>query len=393
MDGLAMMSDPGQKQGVVILGSTGSVGTSTLSVIDALPGRFTVVGLGAGNNQRALQEQIDRYQPKYACIDHGANLSNVRQLNGPSALIDLATLEEADIVVVATTGHTAIEPTIAALRAGKVVALANKETIVAAGEIVMAEAARHPNALRTIDSEHSALWQCLEGGTYNRNLVKRLILTGSGGPFRGRSVMELATVRPEDALKHPNWSMGAKITIDSATLMNKGLEIIEAMWLFNCPLESVDLVIHPEQIVHSLVEYQDGALLAQMGDLDMRLPIQYALTWPDRVTGPTAPIDLIKIGKLTFEEPDLETFPLVRLARESARIGSTAPAVLSAADQVAVQAFLDRRIGFLEIASLVEDVLQQHQPVSGPLTLDAIHEADRWALQAAEAWVRQRERL
>lgn len=393
MDGLAMMSDPGQKQGVVILGSTGSVGTSTLSVIDALPDRFTVVGLGAGNNQRALQEQIDRYQPKYACIDHGANLSNVRQLNGPSALIDLATLEEADIVVVATTGHTAIEPTIAALRAGKVVALANKETIVAAGEIVMAEAARHPNALRTIDSEHSALWQCLEGGTYNRNLVKRLILTGSGGPFRGRSVMELATVRPEDALKHPNWSMGAKITIDSATLMNKGLEIIEAMWLFNCPLESVDLVIHPEQIVHSLVEYQDGALLAQMGDLDMRLPIQYALTWPDRVTGPTAPIDLIKIGKLTFEEPDLETFPLVRLARESARIGSTAPAVLSAADQVAVQAFLDRRIGFLEIASLVEDVLQQHQPVSGPLTLDAIHEADRWALQAAEAWVRQRERL
>lgn len=387
-----MMSDPGQKQGVVILGSTGSVGTSTLSVIDALPGRFTVVGLGAGNNQRALQEQIDRYQPKYACIDHGANLSNVRQLNGPSALIDLATLEEADIVVVATTGHTAIEPTIAALRAGKVVALANKETIVAAGEIVMAEAARHPNALRTIDSEHSALWQCLEGGTYNRNLVKRLILTGSGGPFRGRSVMELATVRPEDALKHPNWSMGAKITIDSATLMNKGLEIIEAMWLFNCPLESVDLVIHPEQIVHSLVEYQDGALLAQMGDLDMRLPIQYALTWPDRVTGPTAPIDLIKIGKLTFEEPDLETFPLVRLARESARIGSTAPAVLSAADQVAVQAFLDRRIGFLEIASLVEDVLQQHQPVSGPLTLDAIHAADRWALQAAEAWVRQRER-
>lgn len=393
MDGLAMMSDPGQKLGVVILGSTGSVGTSTLSVIDALPDRFTVVGLGAGNNQRALQEQIDRYQPKYACIDHGANLSNVRQLNGPSALIDLATLEEADIVVVATTGHTAIEPTIAALRAGKVVALANKETIVAAGEIVMAEAARHPNALRTIDSEHSALWQCLEGGTYNRNLVKRLILTGSGGPFRGRSVMELATVRPEDALKHPNWSMGAKITIDSATLMNKGLEIIEAMWLFNCPLESVDLVIHPEQIVHSLVEYQDGALLAQMGDLDMRLPIQYALTWPDRVTGPTAPIDLIKIGKLTFEEPDLETFPLVRLARESARIGSTAPAVLSAADQVAVQAFLDRRIGFLEIASLVEDVLQQHQPVSGPLTLDAIHEADRWALQAAEAWVRQRERL
>lgn len=387
-----MMSDPGQKQGVVILGSTGSVGTSTLSVIDALPDRFTVVGLGAGNNQRALQEQIDRYQPKYACIDHGANLSNVRQLNGPSALIDLATLEEADIVVVATTGHTAIEPTIAALRAGKVVALANKETIVAAGEIVMAEAARHPNALRTIDSEHSALWQCLEGGTYNRNLVKRLILTGSGGPFRGRSVMELATVRPEDALKHPNWSMGAKITIDSATLMNKGLEIIEAMWLFNCPLESVDLVIHPEQIVHSLVEYQDGALLAQMGDLDMRLPIQYALTWPDRVTGPTAPIDLIKIGKLTFEEPDLKTFPLVRLARESARIGSTAPAVLSAADQVAVQAFLDRRIGFLEIASLVEDVLQQHQPVSGPLTLDAIHEADRWALQAAEAWVRQREK-
>lgn len=374
----------------MILGSTGSVGTSTLSVIDALSHRFTIVGLGAANSQQALQDQIDRYRPKYAYLENGGPIFNTTELNGPNALIELATLDEADIIVVATTGHTAIEPTLAALRTGKVVALANKETIVAAGEIVMAEAARRPNALRTIDSEHSALWQCLEGGTYNRDQVKRLILTGSGGPFRGRSRQELELVQPEDALRHPNWSMGAKITIDSATLMNKGLEIIEAMWLFQCPLDRIDLVIHPEQIIHSLVEYQDGAILAQMGDLDMRLPIQYALTYPERVSGPTEHIDLLEIGKLTFEEPDLDTFHLVNLARESARIGSTAPAVLSAADLVAVQAFLDREISFLDIARLVEDVLNQHVVESGPLTLEAIREADRWALEAAEIWVKNR---
>ncbi len=385
-----MIADSCRQQGVAILGSTGSVGTSTLSVIDSLADRFSVVGLSASNSQQALQDQINRYQPKYAYIEHGNGLANVSELTGPNALIELATLDAVDIVVVATTGHTAIEPTLAALRAGKIVALANKETIVAAGEIVMAEAARHPNSLRTIDSEHSALWQCLEGKTWDKEQVKRLILTGSGGPFRGKSAQDLADVQPEDALRHPNWSMGPKITIDSATLMNKGLEIIEAMWLFNCPLDCIDLVIHPEVIIHSLVEYQDGALLAQMGGHDMRLPIQYALTYPDRVAGPATPIDLLQIGKLTFEEPDLDTFPLVRLAREAARVGSTAPAVLSAADLVAVQAFLDRQISFLDISRLVEDVLSQHEVVAGPLTLEAVHEADHWALRAAEAWVQKR---
>lgn len=380
----------GRKQGVAILGSTGSVGTSTLSVIDSLADRFTVVGLSASNSQQALQDQIHRYRPKYAYLEHGNGLSDVSELTGPNALSELATLEDADIVVVATTGHTAIEPTLAALRAGKIVALANKETIVAAGEIVMAEAARHPDSLRTVDSEHSALWQCLSDGIRDKDQVSRLILTGSGGPFRGKSVQELTNVQPADALRHPNWSMGPKITIDSATLMNKGLEIIEAMWLFDCPLDRIDLVIHPEVIIHSMVEYQDGALIAQMGGHDMRLPIQYALTFPDRVAGPADQIDLLQIGKLTFEAPDLVTFPLVRLAREAASVGSTAPAVLSAADLVAVQAFLNRQISFLDISRLVEDVLSQHEVVSGPLTLEAIHEADSWAIRAAEDWVQKR---
>lgn len=386
------MTKHDERQGVVILGSTGSIGTSTLSVIEELRDHFRVVGLCASNNQQLLQEQIDRFRPDYAHISVDSDLRDVSVVKGSDALSTLATLDEADIVVVATTGHTAIEPTLAALRAGKIVALANKETIVAAGEIVMREASNRPGALRTIDSEHSAIWQCLESNTFDPSQVRRLILTGSGGPFRGRNREGLSGVTPADALRHPNWSMGSKITIDSATLMNKGLEIIEAMWLFNCPLESIDLVIHPESIVHSLVEYQDGALVAQLGGHDMRLPIQYALTYPNRRQGPAKSIDLVELGKLTFEAPDVETFPLVRLSREAATRGATWPTVLSAADDVAVQAFLDGRISFLQISELIEDVLNDHQAEPGSLTLDAVHEADRWATFASEAWLRRHDR-
>ena len=378
------------QQGVVILGSTGSIGTSTLSVIEALPERFRVVGLCAASNKADLQAQVNRYSPDFALLDDGSSLSGASTIDGPDAMVQLATLDQADIVVVATTGHTAIGPTIAALKAGKIVALANKETIVAAGEIVMREARNGPGTLRTIDSEHSALWQCLGTDRYDASTVKKLILTGSGGPFRGMTRDQLAGVTRADALQHPNWAMGSKITIDSATLMNKGLEVIEAMWLFDCPLDAIDVVIHPQQIVHSLVEFHDGALLAQLGSHDMRLPIQYALTYPDRLHGPAETIDLLSLSSLTFEPPDLEAFPLLSLCRHAAKAGATYPTVLSAADTVAVEAFLADRLSFMNIALVVEDVLAAHVPANGPLTLEAIHAADAWALDTAQRCLKER---
>jgi 1-deoxy-D-xylulose-5-phosphate reductoisomerase len=390
---MAIMTQRSSQQGIVILGSTGSIGKSALSVIQALQDRFHVVALAAASNHGELQRQIQQFRPKYAHLDTSTNLDNVEVLAGPDALSQLATLEEADIVIVATTGHTAIEPTIAALRAGKIVALANKETIVAAGEIVMREADDGAGELRTIDSEHSAIWQCLGGSRFDPAMVRRLVLTGSGGPFRGRTKDELRSVTLKDALNHPNWSMGDKITIDSATLMNKGLEIIEAKWLFDCPLDAIDVVIHPQQIVHSLVEFHDGALLAQLGSHDMRLPIQYALTYPERVVGPGETIDLLSLGELTFEPPDLDSFPLLRLARESGRLGATYPTVLSAADTVAVQAFLDGKLSFLGIAWLVEEVMNRHVPSSEALTLEAIKEADTWAQTTTARCLSQKDTL
>ncbi len=386
------MRKSNDQQGVVVLGSTGSIGTSTLDVLAAMPDRFRVVGLAAARNQELLQRQIDTFQPAYAHIEAvGARLSGTEQIDEPGALTHLATLAEADIVVVATTGHTAIEPTIEALRAGKIVALANKETIVAAGEIVMHEARVSSGILRPVDSEHSALWQCLGADRFDPERVRRLIMTASGGPFRGWTVDQLKRVTPEDALKHPNWSMGTKITIDSATLMNKGLEIIEAHWLFDCPLDAISVVVHPQSIIHSLVELRDGSLIAQMASHDMRVPIQYALTYPERVEGPGETIDLISLGKLTFEGPDISAFPLLSIAREAARQGSTYPTVLSAADSVAVEAFLAGKLSFLGISRLVQDALDAHTPAAGPLTLQAIEEADTWAEQYARHLVEHRE--
>lgn len=388
---MAVLNPASSQQGVVILGSTGSIGTSTLSVIEALPERFRVVGLCAANNRNELQRQVHAFEPDYAYLENGQPLDGTRNLLEPDALMRLATLEQADIVVVATTGHTAIEPTLAALKAGKIVALANKETIVAAGELVMHEVKTGPGVLRTIDSEHSALWQSLGADQVDHSQVRKLILTGSGGPFRGRSRASLSGVTLDDALKHPNFAMGAKITIDSATLMNKGLEIIEARWLFDCPFDAIDVVIHPEQIVHSLVEFTDGAMIAQLGSHDMRLPIQYALTYPERVAGPADRIDLLSLSCLSFEQPDVEAFPLLSIAREAGKRGSTYPAVLSAADSIAVQAFLDRRISFLDIAGVVQAVLDMHAASAGPLTLEAVNEADSWAANAAVRIVQRRE--
>lgn len=385
------MSTSTQQRGVVILGSTGSVGASTLEVISALPDRFRVVGLAAATNLERLQQQIDRHRPAYAHIESpGAQLHGTRQIENPGALTHLVTLSEADIVVVATTGHTAIEPTIDALRAGKIVALANKEAIVAAGEIVMREARAGSGSLRPVDSEHSALWQCLGSDRFDPERVRRLIVTASGGPFRGWSPQQLRAVTPADALKHPNWTMGDKITIDSATLMNKGLELIEAHWLFDCPMDAISVVVHPQSIVHSLVELHDGSILAQMASHDMRVPIQYALTYPDRVDGPGDSIDLVSIAELTFEQPDLLAFPLLTVARDAARLGSTYPTVLSASDSVAVEAFLSEQLSFPGIARLVQETLDAHTPVSGTLTLDAVRAAGSWADEYAWRLVKSR---
>jgi 1-deoxy-D-xylulose-5-phosphate reductoisomerase len=381
------------RQNVVVLGSTGSVGRSTLDVIAALPERFRVLGLAAARNHLALQEQIDQFGPSYvACTDGGSSLSGAKVVDRPDALTYLATLPEADIVVVATTGHAAIVPTIEALKAGKIVALANKEAIVAAGEIVTALSRHQRDLLRPVDSEHSALWQCLGQSGADLKQVSRLVLTASGGPFRGWSIEQLSTVTPESALKHPTWNMGAKITIDSATLMNKGLEMIEARWLFDCPLDRIEVVVHPQSLVHSLVEFVDGSTLAQLASHDMRLPIQYALTYPERIPGPSNRLRATNLIRLDFEEPDLEAFPLLSIARQAGMSGTTYPTVLSAADTVAVEAFLAGKITFVDIANVVRVVLDAHQPASVPLTLDAIADADRWAEHAATTEIGRRSR-
>ena len=368
------------RKGVVILGSTGSVGRSTLDVIEAMPERFKLVGLAARQNQAALNAQIRRHGPTYAALTEHPNLSldGVTAVDTADPLVSLALLEDTDIVVVATTGHAAIPATIAALSAGKIVALANKETVVAAGAIVMPIARSHPGHLRPVDSEHSAIWQCLPSEGEVTPSVKRILLTASGGPFRGYSSEQLATVTPEEALDHPTWTMGPRITIDSATLMNKGFERIEAAWLFNCGVDTIDIIVHPQSIVHSMVEYEDGNILAQLANHDMRLPIQYALTYPDRVPGPGASLSIAELSRLDFEPLDSERFPAPNLAAAAFDAGSTYPAVLSRADELAVSAFLRGRIGFTDIADLCSLTLSAHTPSSGAIDLESIQEADTW---------------
>ena len=364
--------------GVAVIGSTGSIGRQTLSVIDEHSDLFRVVALAARTASDRFLDQVARYGPEIAAVSEITSAVGKRTSSialGDEGLIAAATHPAVDIVVVASSGHVAIAPTIRALELGKTVALANKETLVCAGEIIAPLAAKNNTLIRPIDSEHSAIWQALDGSPLEQ--VSRIILTASGGPFRTMPAVELAQVTATQALRHPTWSMGAKITIDSATLMNKGLEIIEAHWLFGVPYEQIDVLVHPESIVHSLVEFVDGGQIAQLGVPDMRVPIQYALTYPERMNLSADRLDLTEIGTLHFERPDTTRFPALRLAREAGATGRTCPTVLSAADDEAVKVFLAGELGFIDIPAVIEAVMEKHQPTT--VTLESIAEADRWA--------------
>ena len=371
---------------VSVLGSTGSIGRQTLDVARKL--NIPVCALTAGTSVERMEEQCRAFRPRLAVMATEEAAQALRSrlsdlpieiLQGKEGLLKAAAMEEADAVITAVVGMVGLEPTLAAIHAGKRIGLANKETLVCAGELVMEEAEKYGAQIIPVDSEHSAIFQCL-AGCRDMSQVRRLILTCSGGPFFGRKAVELQNVTRSDALKHPNWKMGAKITIDCATLMNKGLEFIEAMRLYRMPPERISVVIHRQSVVHSLVEYVDGAVLAQLGSPDMRLPIQLALTWPDRTTCPAPELDLLTCGGLTFQAPDPEAFPCLGLAMEAARAGGTAGAVLSGANEVAVSLFLEDRIGFYDIPRLVRGAMDTVPFVKKP-DLIQILEADRLARQ------------
>lgn len=375
---------------IVILGSTGSIGRQALEVVRYLPDRFKVVGLAAGRNLSLLAGQIKEFRPDAAVLAEEGLLPVLRNdlacahlpelAWGKKGLEDLAALPQADLVLVAVTGAVGIYPTIAAVKAGKAIALANKETLVAAGELVMDLVAGGNVSILPVDSEHSAIWQCLHGHQVSQ--VNRLILTASGGPFRGLTSEELAEVTVDMALAHPNWQMGRKITVDSATLMNKGLEIIEAKWLFGVEYKQITVVIHPQSIVHSAVEFTDGSVVAQLGAPDMRLPIHYALNYPERVGSCSPNLDLTKLKELTFEAPDPVRFPSLSLAFSAGAAGGTMPAALNAANEVAVAAFLAGRLSFTGIPDIAAKVMDQHKTVHNP-ELEEIMAADKWARECA----------
>jgi len=375
------------KRKIVVLGSTGSIGINTLRVITRLKNRFQIVALAAKENINLLEKQIRKFHPeaialanKKSAQELRGRFKNMKILDGEEGLIEIARLKEADLVVSAIVGASGLIPTLEAIRAGKRVALANKEALVMAGEIIMNEAHKKGVKILPIDSEHSAIFQCLKGEKGRK--ISRIILTASGGPFLKFSFSRLKSVTPQEALRHPTWEMGKKITIDSATLMNKGLEVIEAHHLFGIDIDRIEVVIHKEAIVHSLVEFVDGTILAHLGVPDMRLPIQYALTYPERLPNPLKRLDLSKIKSLTFQKPDTRRFPCLKLAYEAARIGGTAPAVLNATNEIAVSLFLKRKIGFIEIPEMIEKVLHRHKPIKNP-TLSEILKADAWARKEA----------
>ncbi|MDH4099983.1 MAG: 1-deoxy-D-xylulose-5-phosphate reductoisomerase [Nitrospirota bacterium] len=372
-----------------ILGSTGSIGVSTLEVAGRYPDRFEVVALAAGRNADGLEEQIRKFRPKLVSLTDASAAASLRtRLNGLNVeirsgiegLIAVAEMSETDMVISAIVGAAGLVPTMAAIRAGKKVALANKETLVMAGEIVMREVRERCVELFPVDSEHSAIFQSMHG--QRREDIRRLIITASGGPFLDTSEAGLREVTAAQALRHPNWSMGKKITIDSATLMNKGLEVIEAHWLFDVPSERIDVVIHPQSIIHSMVEYCDGSVIAQMGVPDMKGPISYALGYPKRLEETGIGLDLVKIGSLTFREPDLDRFPCLRYAYDSLREGGTMPAVLNAANEVAVQAFLDGRAGFMDIPRVIRATMDHHRNTAAD-SIEGVLNADRWAREEA----------
>jgi 1-deoxy-D-xylulose-5-phosphate reductoisomerase len=376
---------------VVLLGSTGSIGTSTVKVAEDLPDKIRLLALAAGNNSELLLEQTRKHKPAAISIFDPTKAKELQNALGTSAqvfsgeegLIKLATLPAADVVLIAIVGTAGLKPALAAIRAGKDIAVASKEILVMAGETVMNEARKHGVRVLAVDSEHSAIFQCLDGKPSGS--VRKLWLTASGGPFRDESLWpkgKFSEITVERALKHPSWVMGRKITIDSATLFNKGLEMIEARWLFDIEMARVGVVVHPQSIVHSMVEFVDGSLIAQLSTPDMCLPIQYALTYPDRAASDRVQTNFPKIGTLTFEEPDVERFPAIELARRAGEVGGTLPAVLNAANEIAVEAFVNRKINFPQITELVRRTMDAHKTTSHP-TLEQILEADNWARKAA----------
>jgi 1-deoxy-D-xylulose-5-phosphate reductoisomerase len=371
---------------VVLLGSTGSIGTSTVKVVEDLPNRFRLIGLAAGNNVELLREQVQKHQPRAVSISDSKKAADFQKAagsmpvySGNDGLLKLATMPEANIVLIAIVGTAGLQPALAAIRAGKDIAVASKEILVMAGEIVMNEARKHGVKVLAVDSEHSAIFQCLDGKPSSS--VRKLWLTASGGPFRDRTLWpkeKFAEITVERALKHPSWVMGRKITIDSATLFNKGLEMIEARWLFDIEMARVSVVVHPQSVIHSMVEFVDGSMIAQLSTPDMCLPIQYALTYPDRAASDRVQTSLAKYGALTFEEPDLDRFPALELARRAGEVGGTLPAVLNAANEVAVEAFVNRKLSFPGITETVRRTMEAHQVVPHP-TLEQILDADAWA--------------
>jgi len=371
---------------IAILGSTGSIGRNALAVVDAHPDRLQVVGLAAGENHELFADQIARYRPRVAAMATGSALDRLKQVGavggvtiegvGRDGLAAVASHPDVDIVVCASSGTDGLEAVLAAIERGTTIALANKEVLVMAGGIVTEAAARTGALILPVDSEHNAIHQCLHGRAPSE--VRRLVLTASGGPFRGRSPSDLAAVSADEALRHPTWRMGRKITIDSATLMNKGLEVIEAHWLFNARADQIDVLIHPQSVVHSMVELADGSIIAQLGVADMRLPIQYALSYPDRWASSLPSLDLAKAGRLDFDVPDTDAFPCLRLAYHALDAERSLPVVLNAANEVAVSRFLDGQIGFTAIAHVIEATMDAHAPAQ-VRTLQEARAVDDWA--------------
>ena len=375
---------------IAILGSTGSIGTQTLEVVRENKD-IEVLGLAAGNNIALLEKQIREFSPKVVAVwkeekakELRENIKdlNVKVVSGMDGLIEVSVLPETEILVTAIVGMIGIRPTIEGIKAGKHIALANKETLVTAGHIIMPLAKEYNVQILPVDSEHSAIFQSLQGGQHKA--VKKILLTASGGPFRGRKSEQLMNIKVEDALKHPNWEMGRKITIDSSTMVNKGLEVIEAKWLFDVDVDDVQVVVQPQSVIHSMVEYVDGAIIAELGTPDMKLPIQYALYYPERRYLPGDRLDFWTLGKLDFEKPDMDTFYGLRMAYEAGRVGGSLPTVFNAANELAVSKFLNREIKYLEIMEIIEDCMKAHKNIENP-TLEEILETEQWTYARIES--------
>lgn len=378
---------------LTILGSTGSIGRNTLDVVSCNREDFKVVALTAGRNLDLLEKQIRSFSPEVVAVADketadslSKRINGVGILSGIEGINHVASHENSDLVISAIVGSAGLIPTLAAIKSGKTICLANKEALVMAGGIVMSEAKKNRVKIIPVDSEHSAIFQCIEG--HKKSDIRRIILTASGGPFVNKSRIELNNITPKDALRHPNWNMGKKITIDSATLMNKGFEVIEACWLFGMPSEKIDVLIHPQSIVHSMVEFRDRSCLAQMSMPDMRGPISYALSYPDRLEDPIPGLELDKIESLTFKKPDNENFPCLSYAYDAIKAGGTMPCVLNASNEIAVHAFLNDRIGFNDIPVIIKKTIDSHTVKLHPI-LDDVLEADRWARKTAEKKIKE----